>query len=110
MVNQSYQGSERRIYFRITYRIENRAKLRVGEDEFEVADISQGGVRLVNTKGIALGGKISGTAMFLCGESMEIEGEIVWEKNGEFGALLKHLIPAATLENEKKHVILKHLA
>jgi len=49
-----YEGSERRIYFRILYGIENRSKLSVGECEFEVADISQGGMRLVNTKRITL--------------------------------------------------------
>jgi len=103
-----YESSERRIYFRILYGIENRSKLSVGEHEFEVADISQGGMRLANIKGVTLAGKISGTALFLCGESMAIEGEIVWEKNGEFGVLFNRLIPAVTMENEKKYVILKH--
>jgi len=103
-----YESSERRIYFRILYGIENRPKLSVGEHEFEVADISQGGMRLVNIKGITLDRNISGTALFLCGESMAIEGEIVWEKNGEFGVLFNRLISVDTMENEKKYVILKH--
>ena len=52
--------------------------------------------------------KISSEVLFLCGESMAIEGEIVWEKNGEFGVLFNRLISADTMENEKKYVILKH--
>ena len=101
-----YEGSERRTYFRILYRLENRPKLKIGRNEFEVADISEGGMRLARKKEVGLDQKVRGTATFLCGESIAVEGKIVWEKNGELGLLLEHLIPAAVMEKEKKHVIL----
>ena len=108
MANNPYENSERRTYFRISYPTGNRPKLVVGNHEFEVTDISEGGIRFVNTQAIKLEKKVLGTATLLSGKSVEIEGDIVWEQNGELGLLLKRLISSDTMEREKKYVILKH--
>jgi hypothetical protein len=106
MKDTKYAGSERRSYFRILYKPTKRPKLSVDKNEFEIADISEGGIRFVNEREIDLGQWIRGTATFLIGESIDIEGDIVWEQNGEIGLLLKSFIPLATMEKEKQFVIL----
>ena len=107
MNDKPYDGSEKRTYIRIAYRPENRARLKIGENDLDVTDISESGIRIVNRNKIKLGKRIHGTLMLLCGKSIAIDGDIVWEKNGEFGLLLKHLIPSDYMEKEKKYVILK---
>ena len=106
MRNNPYEGSERRTYFRISYQPEKRPKLVIGKHEFDIVDISESGIRFVNNKKIGVKKKVLGKATFLNGESVIVEGNIVWEQNGEFGLLLKHVIPSATMEREKKYVIL----
>lgn len=107
MKDKPYDGSEKRTYIRIAYKPENRPRLKIGEDDLDVVDISESGIRCVNNKKIKLDKRIRGTMTFLCGESVAIDGDIVWEKNGEFGLLLKYLIPSDGMEKEKKYVILK---
>jgi len=74
--------------------------------EFEIADISEGGIRFINNKKIKLAESVRGTAHFLSGASMDIEAKIVWEQFSEVGLLLKNYIPSAIMEKEKRHVIL----
>ena len=88
MNHTPYDGSERRTFFRISYRFEHRPKLKIGKHEFEVADISEGGMRLVRNKTIGLNQKVRGTITFLCGESVDVEGNTVWEETSELGLLL----------------------
>lgn len=107
MSDMPYDGSEKRSYIRIAYRPENRPKLKLKEGDLDVIDISESGIRCINDRGIKLDKSIRGTVSFLCGESVAVEGDIVWEKNSELGLLLKHLIPSEEMEKEKKYVILK---
>ena len=107
MNNKENKSSERRTYFRIAYPPTNRPKLFVGKYEFEIADISEGGLRFINNQKIELETTVRGTTTFLCGESMDIEGNIVWQQNSETGLLLKDYISPATMEKEKQFVILK---
>ena len=106
MKEAEYAGSEKRSYFRILYKPAKRPKLSVDKNEFEIADISEGGIRFINEREVDLGKQIQGTATFLMGESVNIEGDIVWKQDGEIGLLLKSFIPTATMEKEKQFVIL----
>ena len=99
-------GPERRSYFRITYGPDKRPVLTVGKNEFEIADVSEGGIRLISSENIVLEKPVRGAARFLYGETVDIEGDIVWEQNGELGLLLKNYIPSAVMEKEKRYVIL----
>ena len=109
MKSEEYEGSERRVYFRILYRSTKRPKLVTGKHEFEIADISEGGIRLINNHNIKLEESVRGTTIFLYGESMDIEGTIVWERNNEIGLLLNDYIPPATMQKENQFVILSSL-
>jgi len=106
MKNSPYEGTDRRTYLRVIYHPTKRSKLIVGKHEFEIADISEGGIRFISNKKIKIEKRLRGTVAFLFGESNDIEGDIVWEQNGELGLLLKSLIPPATMEREKRFVIL----
>ncbi len=106
MKKAEYAGSEKRSYFRILYKPTKRPKLSVDKNEFEIADISEGGIRFIHEGEADLGKQIRGTATFLIGESVDIEGDVVWSQDGEIGLLLKFFIPSATMEKEKQFVIL----
>ena len=106
MKNNPEGGSERRSYFRITYGPDKRPVLTVGKNEFEIADVSEGGIRFINREKIALEKPVRGAASLLYGETIDIEGDIVWEQNDELGLLLKDFIPSAVMEREKRYVIL----
>ena len=62
---------------RVTYEPERRPRLRAGENEFEVADISEMGLSFYNDGHIEAGQQVVGTVMLLCGESIGVEGMVV---------------------------------
>ena len=100
------EGSDRRNFFRIIYNPDKRPILRIGECEFAIADISEGGIRIINKGKLEIEKPVRGTAKFLYGESIDVEGDIVWEEDSELGLLLKNLIPSAAMQKEKQYVIL----
>jgi hypothetical protein len=106
MENNQYKGLERRTYFRILYPPAKRPVLRVGENKFQIGDISQGGIRFLNGKDTKLGQRVQGTVTFLHGGAVEVEGTIEWEQDNQFGLLLKSLIPSTMMEKEQRCVIL----
>lgn len=106
MNDNPQNGSERRTFFRITYNPDKRPVLKIGEYAFEIADISEGGIRIINERKLEIEKPVRGTATFLYGDSIDIEGDIVWEQDSEMGLLLKNLIPPAAMEKEKQYVIL----
>ena len=80
MKNKKYKGPERRTNLRATYNIDKRPVLKVGENEFKVADISEMGLRFFNEKNIGFGHWVRGTEKLLCGKSICVEGMIVRKK------------------------------
>jgi hypothetical protein len=72
MESNYYDGSEKRNYFRIVYKPNQRPILKVKNHEFEVSDISETGLRLLNDRNIQLGADwIRLTAILLDGEAIE---------------------------------------
>jgi hypothetical protein len=80
MKNKKYEGPERRKSIRVTYPLDKRPVLKVGENEFEVADISEMGLRFFNDRKIEFQHRVCGTVKLLCGESVDVEGMIVRKK------------------------------
>ncbi len=109
MQNTPSEGSEKRTFFRISYQPDKRPKLTIEMYEFEIADISEGGIRFINNQKIKLAESVRGTVHFLSGASMDVEANIVWKQFREVGLLLKNYIPPAIMEKEKQHVILNSL-
>jgi len=65
--------------------------LKIGIQEFEVVDISRNGIRFVNDKDMASKGWINGTVVFPNLETVDIDGIVVRQKDGDMGI---HLVGA----------------
>ena len=98
--------SEKRSYIRIAYNQEHRPVLKIKNFKFEVDDLSESGIRFVNSEKVKLYKDIEGVLTFLYGESILIKGSIVWQENSVVGLLLKHLIPSAKFLKEQQYLIL----
>ena len=106
MENSRYQGREKRNYFRIVYSLTKRPGLKAGKQDYEVADISQRGIRFVSQHKSRPAKRIKGTLTFLYGESIDLKGTVVWEQDQQFGLLLEDPIPSDKMEKEQQYVIL----
>ena len=87
MPQKKYSGPERRKYFRhnLIYVPKKTAILSIGHHRFNVLDLSDGGLRFINDKGIALANRIQGTLILSETDTRKISGEIVWEIGDETG-------------------------
>ena len=94
------EGMERRKDFRISYLNVEKPRLKIEMHKFDILDISQRGLKFINDKEIILSEYISGKLIFLCGESVVIEGSLVWEQDDDFGLYLKNLIPSDMIQKE----------
>ena len=99
--NLDYVGKEKREYPRIQYVITNKPKLKIGKRKYEVLDISQRGLRFIKNEDSMLPEYIDGKLTLLCGESIPIEGLLVWEQDDDFALYLKNIIPSAVIQKEK---------
>ena len=104
MESEKYEGPERRKDLRITYKPDKRPVLKVGEDEFEVADISETGLRFFNVRKIEFQNRIRGTITLLCGESIDVDGMIVREHGVDI-YMNNHIpIPKNILAGEQRYI------
>lgn len=101
---KKYEGIERRKYPRIEYLNIEGPRLKIGKHKFEVLDISQRGLKFLNDKEVNLSEYISGKLTFLCGESIDIEGLLIWEQDDDFGLYLKNLIPSDMIQKEELYI------
>ena len=105
MEKDKYKAPERRSFNRILYNPKERPKLQIKTSFFEVADISEKGLSLVNDKEINLDLMIRGKLTFLSGESVDIEGIVLWEKDNVLGVQFENLIPSDKILKELRHLI-----
>jgi hypothetical protein len=89
VMKQEYKGQERRQHPRTVFESQNRPRLKIGLQEFEVIDISEKGVRFVNDKKVNSEGWINGTIVFSDARRVDIDGIIVRQESGNLGL---HLI------------------
>ena len=97
---------EKRSYIRIVYNPGKRPRLAAIDSEFEVTDISEGGIRFLNNHVDSLPEFIKGKLTFLDSETIDIDGKVEWQQDNEVGMSLKYLIPVKTIEKEQRHIIL----
>ena len=102
MKNEKYKGPERRTSLRATYKTDKRPVLKVGENEFEVADISEMGLRFFNDRKIEFRHWVRGTVKLLCGESIYVEGMIVRKKRVDIYMNVNIPIPKNILRKEQQ--------
>lgn len=86
MNDKSYNGPERRKYFRynVIY-APKQARLKIGDQHFQVLDYSEGGLRFTKQKNFKSDRQIKATLVHADGRSEDIVGEIVWQTDKEIG-------------------------
>ena len=94
---------EKRSFFRVVYAPKKRPRLKVAEDIFQVADISQRGLRFINDRNIHLDRTLHGVVTFSDGQTIAITGSVEWRKADEISLLLEDLIPHTTISKEHSH-------
>ena len=103
---ESSDKRERRSYVRVVYGPSQRPCLAVGGYDFEIADINQGGLRLVVSGPTAFPNPFSGTVTFRNGQTIEIQGRMEWHQDQQIGLSLNRLIPQQIIEKEQRYAIL----
>ena len=84
-MDNAFAGTEKRKHGRKVFPEDQRPLLKIGIQEFEVVDISKKGIRFVNNQNIASNGWINGTVVFPNHESVDIDGIVVRQKDGDMG-------------------------
>jgi len=87
MKPEGYDGPERRQYFRynIIYSPKEQVRLKIKNKQFEVVDLSRGGLRFLKVGRPRLDRLFEGELIYADGRRKTITGEIVWEINEEVG-------------------------
>ena len=87
MENKTYDGPERRQYFRynIIFSPRQGAELTIGNHTFKVLDFSEGGLRFIKDVNFKIERRIRGTLITSDGNSREIDGQVVWDTGEEVG-------------------------
>lgn len=87
----TYEDTEKRSHVRLVYPSLKRPKLRIKENELDVIDISEKGVKFIKDKQQTLSECVHGTTVLLSGKSIDIAGKIVWESDNEVGLLIAQI-------------------
>ena len=106
---QQPPDSDQRKYFRLRYPVTERPIIRSGDRDFEVAEISEGGVRIIVTGGMEFepGGQFSGSILFADGEILDIRGLMLRSMDGEIvvrlsqGISFKRMVAEQALLKQK---------
>jgi hypothetical protein len=95
MSKKIFKSVENRHHKRIEFEVKNRPILQIGNYTFEVENVSKGGVKfLTEGKGnIELDKEISGVLRFPSGESVEVEGSVIWQTDKSKGMSFYDLLP-----------------
>jgi hypothetical protein len=103
MVNETYTGPQRRTEYRVRYPIASRPRLRLDRGEFEVIDVSEGGIRFHFQEPLDLADPppLRGTVVFTDGEAAEIEGTLLRHEGNQLAAQLSKRIPYRRIVQEQ---------
>lgn len=101
LASKQYRRFERRKYFRynLIYLTGEKIKLIIDNLEYDVLDISQGGLRFSYDSEIDMGMQIQGIIKYSDNESIAIEGKIVWGKDSEVGMKFNNILPLFRLSS-----------
>ena len=93
-------GREKRAFIRLEYPPDKRPKFIIGNDEMEVINISERGLKFVNDPEIPMGKFINGTIVLSKTISIKIKGTIVWSEGNAAGVLISGVIPQNIMEEQ----------
>ena len=98
--------TEKRNFVRLVYPPDIRPVLKIGDDNFEVLNICEKGLKFLNHMGKPFRKQVFGKVCFHDGESIKIDGKILWENGPEVGLLVTN-IPAFIIKQEIRTFIRK---
>jgi hypothetical protein len=93
-------GQEKRAFIRLEYPPDKRPKFIVGNDETEVVNISERGLKFINVSQIPMGKFINGTIVLSKRISIKIKGTVVWSEGNTAGVLISGVIPQDIMEEQ----------
>ena len=98
---------ESRKLVRLEYPRTQRPRLNLGEMGFEIVNISERGIKIINDRPLGLDRSVKGEVDLLCGKHLQVEGEVSWSLNNEMGLMIV-TTPASFIEEEKKYLKKKY--
>ncbi len=107
MGRKIFKSLENRQHPRVIFEPKERPLLKIGGSTFAVEDISKGGIKFITEGEINLKDDISGTLSFADGESIKIEGSIIWKDDDVVGLSFYDLLPSSMVNREQQVAFLK---
>jgi len=104
MKNVKYNGPERRKNLRVTYKPDKRPILKVGENEFKVADLSERALRFFYDRKMEVEYRVSGKLTLLCGESIDVDRMVVRKEQEDICINLNTPIQKKILDKEQRYI------
>ncbi len=100
---ETYTGPQRRAEYRVRYPLAGRPRLRLESGEFEVIDVSEGGVKFHFREPLDITTQppLRGTVVFSDGEAAEIEGTLLRQEGNQLAARLSKRIPYRRIVQEQ---------
>jgi len=106
MENNNDTFPEKREVFRVVYPLSERPLLKVRKNKFKVTDISEKGIKFLNTKNREFSNWVNGTITLHDNTRLDIEGKIAWTQNDEIALNLITSIPYAKILKEQQYLIM----
>ena len=107
MTSAEKETIEKRKYPRLKFDSEKMPVLKLGDKEYEIENISQGGIRLLKGREILFEDIVDGEVVFPDGESVKIEGCIVWEHEDVVGLSFRDILPEDMLDEKERVAFLQ---
>lgn len=104
MSDKQYSGPDRRKSLRVTYGPAARARLRVGDNDYQLADISEMGLRFYREGVIEEGQEVAGKVTLLCGESVDVAGMVVRREQVCVYMNVENPVGKSLLRREQEHI------
>ena len=103
-----HTGPERRACLRVTYGPAQRARLSVGDNAYQFADISEMGLRFYREGEIEEGQQVAGKATLLCGESVDVAGMVLRKEQVYVYMNVENPIGKSLLRREQEYIDREH--
>ncbi|MBW2148868.1 MAG: PilZ domain-containing protein [Deltaproteobacteria bacterium] len=103
MKDNTYDGTQKRDHFRVTYPYTERPKLTITGEGFDIIDISEKGIKF------SLDTTLRATISFHDGESLHVEGKIIRIRNNEIVVHLSKDIPPERISTEQRYLMNKYV-
>jgi hypothetical protein len=102
-------SDERREFFRIRYPSVERPEIDVGDDRFDVAELSEGGLRVFGEfEDLEAGHQVEGLLRLLCDSTLKITATFSRIQDGEAVFDNLHGVSFGEMMNEQRYLIRKY--